>query len=244
MAQPQASTATTKAAQEKRKNSQSQGPEMPRKRRRTVPEEEPSQAANMPPTIPSAAETPSNAPLSGVQETVLEDLKPKYDVLPAFTMSATKISKRNTRILEHLRKDNGDPRPRVVYLHARPSDANKMITIVEQVKRELVRQGKSGGDARWFQYNMLYELPPSLAAKKTGPQTAENEAEDVAEPESDDDDDFERMESRARLDKAVAPAPVRKAQMSLSIFLAQVQIPELKGRADVTTQSSEAQAAT
>ncbi|KAH6690612.1 hypothetical protein F5X68DRAFT_203355 [Plectosphaerella plurivora] len=236
MAQTHVSTGTTTAAPDKRRMSQSQEPALPRKRRRT--EEDPSKTADKPSKNPATTETPSMASLSSVQEAVLEDLKPKYDVLPAFTISATKVAKRNVRILEHLRKDNGDPRPRVVYLHARPSDANKMITIVEQVKRELAKQGKTGGGGQWFQYNMLYELPPSLGAKKAGSSTATKDAEDKLEPASDDDDDFERMESRHRLDKAVDAEPVQKAQMSLGIFLAQVPISELKGRVDVTTQSN------
>lgn len=227
MAQTSVSEGTTTAASLKRGISQE--PEQPRKRIRKSP---PPQPAAMP-------ETPSTAPLSGVHEKILEELQAKYDVLSAFTISSTKIAKRDARILEHLRKDNGDPRPRVVFLHARPSDVNKMITITEQVKREIAQQGKNGGNGRWFQYNMLYELPPSLGHKKTKSRAGSEDAVQNEDPSSDETDEFfEVMESRNRLDEAIAPRPAQRVHMSLSIFLAQAQIPELKGRTDITTQTN------
>lgn len=178
---------------------------------------------------------PSPAPLCTAHQKILSELREKYDILPAFTISATQISKRATRVLEHLQKDNGDPRSRVAFLHARPADVCKMITIAEVVKRELDSQRVDGKSGPWFQYNMMYEVPPR-------PKEADSIDETVLPGgvgEDSDSDEFEVMHSRSRFERAVVPEPSYRAPVSLSIFLSRESMPELKARSDVTSQSSE-----
>ncbi|GKT60486.1 hypothetical protein ColTof4_00615 [Colletotrichum tofieldiae] len=164
-------------------------------------------------------------------DALLADLRPKYDILPAFTISSTKIQKRVNWLLQHLRKDDGDPRKRAVLLYARPSEAVKMITIVELVKRIVAEEDEGG---RWYQYNQMYELPPKAEVVEEtmlGAGAGENQAA------GDSDDDFEVMESR--FERAVLPQPVNRAAKSLSVFLSLAPIPELKAKDDVTTQTNE-----
>ncbi|KAK2736576.1 hypothetical protein CKAH01_07776 [Colletotrichum kahawae] len=176
---------------------------------------------------PSPAGSGTPAP----HDTLLTELRPKYDVLPAFTISSTKIHKRVTWLLLHLRKDDGDSRKRAVLLYARPGEVGKMITISEQVKRIVAEE--DGG--RWYQYNKMYELPPKpevveetmLGGGRTGNGT-----------DDDDDDDFEVMESR--FEKAVIPQTRKRTSRSLSIFLSLEPMPELKAQEDVTQQTNEA----
>ncbi|KAK2065520.1 hypothetical protein LY76DRAFT_586237 [Colletotrichum caudatum] len=164
-------------------------------------------------------------------DALLASLRPKYDVLPAFTISSTKIQKRVRWLLRHLRKDDGDPRKRAVLLYARPGDVVKMITIAELVKR-IVAEDEGG---RWYQYNQMYELPPKAdVVEETmlgGRGPAEAAGGDV------DDDDFEVMENR--FERAVLPPPASRTAKSLSVFLSLAPIPELRAKDDVTTQTNE-----
>ncbi|TEA17616.1 hypothetical protein C8034_v012179 [Colletotrichum sidae] len=178
-------------------------------------------------SLSAAAATPT---LASVHETLLAELRSKYDVLPAFTISSTKIHKRVTWLLLHLRKDNGDARKRAVLLHARPAEVGKMITICEQVKR-LVAQEKDG---RWYQYNLMYDLPPPPPKKEDVVEETMVGGEDR---NSDDDDDFEIMESR--FEKAVVPQKTAHPKKSLSIFLSLEPMPDLKAKEGVTQQTNE-----
>ncbi|KAL2758147.1 hypothetical protein ACRALDRAFT_1061376 [Sodiomyces alcalophilus JCM 7366] len=198
-----------------------------------------------PPPAPMLIQDAVTNALSETHQSVLSALKPTYDVLPAFTISSTKIHKRVVRVLDHLRKDTGDPRPAVVLLHARPPEVCKMITIAEQVKRELLA-APGTEPRRWFQYNMMYAVPPKRKAPDVvdetvlgGQRTEDGNCVEQGDDEDDDDDEddyFEALDSRFQ--KAILPERSRQ-QMSLSIFLSQVPIPELKGRAGVTVQMSE-----
>ncbi|EXF77946.1 hypothetical protein CFIO01_11875 [Colletotrichum fioriniae PJ7] len=186
-------------------------------------------------------------PLPPSHEVLLADLRSKYDVLPAFTISSTKIQKRVTWLLQHLRKDDGDPRKRAVLVYARLGEVAKMISIVETVKRIIAAEKKSveaqGGEesGKWYQYNLMYELPPKPDVVEetvlggSGGGTWDGSGDD----EEEEEDDFEVMESR--FERAVLPQPVKRAAKSLSIFLSLAPVPELKARDDVTTQTNAAQ---
>ncbi|KAF9882147.1 hypothetical protein CkaCkLH20_00183 [Colletotrichum karsti] len=182
---------------------------------------------------PSPAAAAGSGPITPIpHEALLDELRPKYDILPAFTISSTKIHKRVDWLLLHLRKNNGDPRKRAVLLYARPGEVGKMITISEQVKRVVAEEEKEegdGGGGRWFQYNKMYELPPK-------PEVVE-ETMLAGGNDDSDGDDFEVMESR--FEKATVPQPTKRAQMSLSIFLSTGPIPELKAKEGVTQQTNE-----
>ncbi|KXH32158.1 hypothetical protein CSIM01_05827 [Colletotrichum simmondsii] len=188
-------------------------------------------------------------PLSPSHEALLADLRSKYDVLPAFTISSTKIQKRVTWLLQHLRKDDGDPRRRVVLVYARLGEVAKMISIVETVKRIVAAEkksvdGKEGEESggKWYQYNLMYELPPKpdvVEDTVLGGGGGGGGTQDGSNDDDGDDDDFEVMESR--FERAVLPQPTKRAAKSLSIFLSLAPVPELKARGDVTTQTNTAQ---
>lgn len=222
-------------------------PEMPNKKPKTATSGL-SEASLPPSPAPVPIPTPEvTSTLSETHLSIIAALKPKYDVLPASTISSTKIHKRVVRVLDHLRKDTGDPRHPVALLHARPPEVCKMITIAEQVKRELL--AAPGTEQRkWFQYNMMYAVPPKRKAPDVvdetvlGGRRAEDgnrgtHGEDEDDDEDDEDDDyFEALDSRFQ--KAVLPERSRH-HMSLSIFLSQVPISELKERDGVSVQMGE-----
>ncbi|CRK21756.1 hypothetical protein HYQ45_008994 [Verticillium longisporum] len=187
----------------------------------------------------AAGSAPATVPLSAAHVSVLADLKTKYDILPALVLSSSKIQKRVAYLLRHLRKDDGDPRPPVALLHARPHEVCKMLTIAECLKRNLAAEAETGAGGQWFQYNMLYAVP--LRARKAEEVVDETvfpgRGADVASEGSDDDDDFEVMEGR--FERAVVPPPSTRVAMSLSIFLSAVPVPELKAREGVSVQLRE-----
>ncbi|OHE95364.1 hypothetical protein CORC01_09375 [Colletotrichum orchidophilum] len=183
-------------------------------------------------------------PLPPSHEALLAELRSKYDILPAFTISSTKIQKRVTWLLQHLRQDDGDPRKRAVLVYARPGEVAKMISIVETVKRIVATEKEGEGEeesGKWYQYNLMYELPPKadiVEETVLGGGPGESGARDGSDGE-EDDDDFEVMESR--FERAVLPQPAKRAAKSLSIFLSLVPMPELKARDGVTTQTNASQ---
>jgi hypothetical protein len=170
--------------------------------------------------------------LSSPHSSIISLLAPKYDVLTASIISSTRIRNRIVRATEHTRQYNpasdsgqGQSRP-VVLLHARPREACKLITVVEQCKRILKKEGRP-----FYQYNQLFDLPPE--AKK--PEIVEATVLQDAEDEESEEDDFEVMESR--FEQAIQPPPDTKVIKSLRIFIAPMPVPELKQMSDVTLQA-------
>ncbi|TQN66054.1 hypothetical protein CSHISOI_09370 [Colletotrichum shisoi] len=189
---------------------------------------------------PKKSKTAPNGPATPLptHDALLAELSSKYDILPVFTISSTKIQKRVNWLLRHLRKDDGDPRKRVVLLYARPSEVVKMITIVELVKRIVAEEDEGG---RWYQYNQMYALPPKAEVVEETMLSGGGGGgiDESGAAAGSDNDDFEIMESR--FERAVLPQPVNRAAKSLSVFLSLVPIPELKAKDDVTTQTNEPQ---
>jgi hypothetical protein len=176
----------------------------------------------------------STTPLPS-HDSLLAELKPKYDVHTSFVISSTKIKNRVQWLLQHLRKEN----PRVsnlVLLHARPADVNKLITITEQIKRIV-----SAANGTWYQYNMLYVVVPKPEGKNTKGKSS-HEGQSDEETDGSEIDDFEVMSGH--LESAINPQPIAKSTMSLSIFISLVPIPELKIKDSVTLQTNNEQSGT
>lgn len=80
----------------------------------------------------------------------LQAVESKYDVQIHSVISASKIQKKVTSVLQHLTSTPNAQTTRVSVLRARASDAGKLVSIAEIARREL---GKREGDERiWFQY--------------------------------------------------------------------------------------------
>src|SRR6478735_7828613 len=90
--------------------------------------------------------------LAAPHESIIAELKPRYDVLPASVISSTQIKKRITYVANHL-LTQGD-RPRVALLYARTDDVCKLITVVEKCKRVVIEEGRA-----YYQYNQLFDQP-------------------------------------------------------------------------------------
>jgi len=167
-----------------------------------------------------------NPTLLGPHEAIIAELKTKYNVLPASVISSTQIRQRVAAATGHLLSWTNP----VVLLHARPAEVCKLITIAEQTKRVLKEEGRS-----CFQYNQLFDLPPEAVK----PDIVEKTVLPTDADDSDEDDDFEVMETR--FEKAVLPQTVR-AMKSMRVFLSTMAIPELKAKGNVTAQTSEVKA--
>lgn len=186
---------------------------------------------------------PAKPRLIGPHEAALAELEPSYDVAAASVISSTQIRKRVAQAVDHVAAP-GD-KPRVMLLHARTAaEACKLITVVEHCKRALSAAGKT-----CHQYNQLFDLPPGTDKtrgskegkrrkrnKKSKQKGVAEETDDGADDNGSDNDHFETMQSR--LQNAALPPPPDRTSKSLRVFLSCQQIPELKSRRGVTTQTS------
>ncbi|KAM0557144.1 hypothetical protein ACHAPJ_005407 [Fusarium lateritium] len=170
---------------------------------------------------------PSTSALLAPHESIISELKPKFDILPASVISSTQIKKRIIHVANHL-LGQGD-RPRVVLLHARTADVCKLITVVEKCKRILNEDGKA-----CYQYNQLFDLPEKAKRKDIVEETILEKG--VEDDDDSDSDDFEVMHSR--FEDAVLPRPSTRSVKSMRVFLSIAPIQELKSKQGVTVQSS------
>ncbi|KAG8677018.1 hypothetical protein FPOAC2_03135 [Fusarium poae] len=169
--------------------------------------------------------------LATPHESVIAELKPKYDVLPASVISSTQIKKRVTHVTNHLLAQ-GD-RPQIALLYGRTADVCKLITVIEKCKQVLSEEGK-----QYYQYNQLFDQPEKPKQKDIVEETILEKDAMNEEDDDSDSDDFEVMHSR--FEDAVLPCPSQRTIKSMRVFLSVVSIPELKSKKGVTVQSGAA----
>lgn len=183
--------------------------------------------------------------------TLIGELSPKYDVKALSVLSSTSISKRVDSVLNHLGRISAwdsSVLPGVVLLYARSNSTNKLITIVETVRRRIHE-----AEQKWYQYNRLYEM--EWAAKQhshsTQPQNQKTTTmiEDTImsvdggegkDSRDEEDDDFEVMATpQTVFERAVHGEEKTKQMAHMSIFLSRIPIPELKAKENFALQSNE-----
>ncbi|CAF3445690.1 unnamed protein product [Fusarium graminearum] len=169
--------------------------------------------------------------LGAPHESIIAELKPKYDVLPASVISSTQIKKRVTHVANHLLAQ-GDRR-QIALLYARTADVCKLITVVEKCKQVLSEEGK-----QHYQYNQLFDQPEKPRRKDIVEETILEKGTMDEEGDGSGSDDFEVMHSR--FEDAVLPRPSQRIIKSMRVFLSIIPIPELKLKKGVTVQSGTA----
>lgn len=185
-------------------------------------------------------------------QALIAELSPKYNIKTLSVLSSTSISKRVDSVLNHLGRISAwesSVLPGVVLLYARSNSTNKLITIVETVRRRIHE-----AEQKWYQYNRLYEM--EWAAKQQSnnhnrpPQSHKMETmmEDTVmsidgegkDSGDDDDDDFEVMATPQTLFERAVHGEEKKKQMAhMSILLSRIPIPELKAKENFAMQSNE-----
>ncbi|KAI2606004.1 uncharacterized protein GGS25DRAFT_499119 [Hypoxylon fragiforme] len=151
---------------------------------------------------------------------VLQAVESKYDVQIHSVISASKIQKKVTSVLQHLTSSSADRTTRVSVLRARASDAGKLVSIAEIARREL---GKREGDGRiWFQYIALGEELKEI------PRGDGNTVIEETKLGMMDDDDFEIM--KTPFERAIEGQPRVRGVPIMSLFLCRTSIEELKKR--------------
>lgn len=167
--------------------------------------------------------------LIGPHEAIISSLSPKYDIIAASVLSSSSIRQRVTHVVAYLLEHPPDSKPRLVLLHSRTADVQKLITVVEQCKRVLGEEGRS-----WWQYNQLFDQPERLAERSNVvEETLSGKKNDAPD---EDDDDFEVMETR--FERAVLPPKPAHVVKSMRVFVSLAPVPELK-TSGATVQSSE-----
>lgn len=179
-------------------------------------------------------------------EELLAELKGKYEIMTTSVISSSKIHKKVTTVLSHLGHVDlfsQESRPGVMMLHARATDASKMVTVMELAKRRMGEIGQV-----WYQYNRVYEVAEERGNKASLPLNsggwadgAQTVIEDtVLEDEDDEDDAFEPIETPLNLAIRDKPAIVSK-NTYMSMFLSRVPMLELQTKASITLQTNAGQ---
>lgn len=188
--------------------------------------------------------------------TLIAELSPKYDIKTLSVLSSTSISKRVNSVLSHLGRITAwdtSVLPGVVLLYARSNSTNKLITIVETVRRRIHE-----AEQKWYQYNRLYEMEWAAKQQSRGRQPQSHRTEtmiedtimsldndddgggDSGEDGQDDGDDFEVMATpQTVFERAVHGEEKTKQMAHMSIFLSRIPIPELKAKENFALQSNE-----
>lgn len=191
---------------------------------------------------PSTSTIPHTLPMEPHEE-LLAELKGKYEIITTSVISSSKISKKVTTVLSHLGHVDlfsQESRPGVMMLHARATEASKMVTVMELAKRRMGEIGQV-----WYQYNRVYEVAEDRGKKTSsasngevatdGTQTVIQDT--VLDDEDDEDDAFAPMETPLILairDKA----GTKSKNTYMSMFLSRVPIPELQAKVSITLQTN------
>lgn len=187
---------------------------------------------------------PTTLPMQPHEE-LLRELKGKYSIATTSVIGSSKINKKVTQVLSHLGHVDlfsQSSVPGVMMVHARASDANKMVTVMEIAKRQMNQAGQP-----WYQYNRVYEVADGRGA--TGNPNGRGADQTVIENtvlggdeagEDDEDDAFETVETAFELAVREKPAEESKATY-MSIFLSRVPMPELQSKAYITLQTNGAE---
>ncbi|CAF9905106.1 MAG: hypothetical protein GOMPHAMPRED_003038 [Gomphillus americanus] len=155
----------------------------------------------------------------------LKDLLQKYSFARMSIKSNSKINSKVKNLLAHMSRfsfADKNPRPGVIVIDARASDATKMLSVIEIAKREIEAEERSG---KWFQYSRvsseLTKIPRQL---KNASNQMEDDAPDRDEAESDNKHDAVASKDPATedIDTKLRAVPV------LTIYMTRISIPELK----------------
>lgn len=186
---------------------------------------------------------------SSASDTILQSVSTTHSVATLSIISSSNIQTRVTRILSHLSSfdfSNSSPKPPVVQLVAKPGCANKLISVVEIVKRELSKQGN-----QWYQYNGVESKTVEVQRKADKNITTilgreivvDSEAMDVGGDtslpdeltfaqgtgilaETGEEDTFETM--KTPLERAIEGRPKVKAVAVMTTWLSRVRVDGLK----------------
>lgn len=193
-------------------------------------------------TGPSNSQIPSQLPLEP-HESILVELRPRYNVATFSVISSTSMAKRIDQILAHLGRFHPSDMavlPGVALLHARSRDTAKMVSLTELTRRRIHEQGH-----KWFQYNRLYEVDVEVDGTGDGSTVIEETVLHGVAGELDEDGFEVAATERAAsapnvFERAVMGPPKTEHALYMSVFLSRVPIPELKAKPFITEQTNSA----
>ena len=185
-------------------------------------------------TAPQIGERPNSAP--AIQEPVpeyseilspnLKDLVQKYSFARMSIKSNSKINTKVKNLLAHMSRfsfTDTDPKPGIIVIDARASDAAKMLSVIEIAKREIEAGERSG---KWFQYSRvsseLTKIPRQL-------KNASNQMDDDDARDQDGVRSKDKGDTLASKDPATGGPHIKlRAIPVLTIYMTRISIPELK----------------
>ncbi|KAL8418680.1 hypothetical protein RB594_002047 [Gaeumannomyces avenae] len=203
-------------------------------------------AANKRQRVGNTGPQPAPGLSSEPHESLLMELRPKYDVATFSVISSTSIAKRIDQILAHLGRFHPIDMavlPGVVLMHARSRDAAKMVSVTELVRRRI-----HDGGQKWYQYNRVYEVEVGmpeedtvieetvvLGAHRTNDQTTRGRGGGDRDSRLDGSP---ADSTPSVFERAVLGQPKSGQALYMSIFLSRVPISELRAKPFITAQSN------
>ncbi|KAK4227620.1 hypothetical protein QBC38DRAFT_187895 [Podospora fimiseda] len=188
---------------------------------------------------------PTTSPYAKVYNPILEKLNNKYEVKALSVIPSTSIRKHVDKALQHLGRFSAwDQKvlPGTVLFCAKSSTSNKLITIVELIRRRI---GET--EQKWYQYNVLSETicEEPIAQRKRPDVVDETVVEDTfmdvdGEEENDDDDEyFETMRPAKTIYELAVDPPKIRYQAHITVLLSRVPLEELRNIQSVSLQTNE-----
>ena len=157
-------------------------------------------------------------------ESLLSELRPKYEVKTMSVITSTSICKHIDKALAHLSRFSfldASVLPGVIVLYTKSKAASKAVTVAETIRRRI-----SEGGQKWYQYNVLYEI--ALHAQTARESSIVEEtllSDDETSPES-----FGLLHTgatRASLWDLAVDAPKSQSQAVMAVFISRVPVAEL-----------------
>ena len=157
-----------------------------------------------------------------------EDLSSnEFNLIKLNVASGTQITTRAANVIETINKSSSAEKPTVVSLSTRSRNANKLISIVEIAKRDLIAKG-----VKIYQYNALSSEMVELERKPKQANGADAQKDGGDEREDASDDAFETMGEKA-LD-----GPKKRRIPVMTTYLSTSSIKELKTKFGYGTRMS------
>ncbi|CCU78356.1 hypothetical protein BGHDH14_bgh02960 [Blumeria hordei DH14] len=151
-------------------------------------------------------------------------LDKQYELHTFSVLSSSKICTRVTQILAILSSPLAaqGSKNKLVLLHARPTAAGKLISIVEILKREI--SGSTNG--QWFQYNELDKVLTEDTTSRSKKSFSDVKKDTTKSAENKEGICFEVM--KTPYERSIESNPKIRTDLTLRIYLSRVRIESLK----------------
>lgn len=156
-----------------------------------------------------------------------DHLAKKYNLTKLNVASGTQITIRAAAVIQTLSKSSSTDKPTVVSLGTKSRNANKLVSIVEIAKRDLLAKG-----LKVYQYNALSSEVVELERKPKQPDGGDGPDAAAGGERDESDDAFETMGEKG------PEGPKKRMIPVMTTYLSTSSIKELKNQFGYGTRPS------